>query len=161
MKRIFAIAGAAVLATSVSSGPVFAAMPGLGVFDTVGERSALTHTVQAKKRRGPCRAGDAYDRQLRHCKGADSAVYAPGDSAAGRCKAGDRFDTRRKDCVGADKQRRPADMKQAVSVADSKKAVAERRRKNREAVALKQGCNAGDTWNNRRKMCLHYYAPKK
>jgi hypothetical protein len=161
MRRIFAIAGAAVLAASVSSEPVFAAMPGSGVFDTVGERSALTHTVQAKKRRGPCRAGDAYSKEQRQCKGADSAAYAPGDSAAGRCKAGDRFDARRKDCVGADKQRRPADMKQAVSVADSKKAVAERRKKRREAQAMKMGCNAGDTWNNRGKMCLHYYAPKK
>ncbi|MEQ8196077.1 MAG: hypothetical protein RIB59_16470, partial [Rhodospirillales bacterium] len=118
MKRVLGTAAVAfamvsmVSAISMWSGSVAAAMPGIGVDGLMSKPSALKIDVQAKKRRGPCLSGDAYDKATRQCKGADSAAYASGDSAAGRCRAGDRYNARGKDCRGADKKRYPADMKQ-------------------------------------------------
>ena len=138
-------------------------MPGSVALDTAQAGASLKQNVQARKkrRRGPCVSGDTYNKVDRSCKGAGSAAYARGDRAAGRCKAGDRYNSRKKVCRTKDKKRYPADMKMAASIADSKKAVKERRMKRRSARASKFGCNPGDTYSNRRKMCVHYYKGKK
>ncbi len=137
-----------------------AAMPRVDLADQARNQSLLKQLIQNKRYRGPCRRGDEFNRAQRQCKGATSAVYAPGDPAAGRCKAGDYYATRRQDCIGPDKKRYAANAKQAVSFTQSKKAAKDRRQKRQAALAKKHGCKSGDGWNRRKKMCVHYYKGK-
>ncbi|MGY8991362.1 MAG: hypothetical protein ACKVHL_07215 [Rhodospirillales bacterium] len=158
------VTGTLMFGVSASSSSIKApAVPALYVLDSETVGTSLKHNAQFKKkrRRGPCVSGDAYNKADKSCKGADSASYARGDRAAGRCKAGDRYRARKKVCRTKDKKKYPADMKVAASLADSQKMVKERRMKRRDKRAQKHGCNPGDGWSRRRKMCVHYYPGKK
>ena len=165
LERIIGM-GLVIIATfmfGVSASSKTVGVPALSTLDVAKEGASLKYSVQFKKKRhrGPCISGDTYNKADRSCKGADSAAYARGDRAAGRCKAGDRYRARKKSCRGKDRKSYPADMKLAAAISDSKKMVKERRMKRRDKKAQKHGCNPGDGWNRRRKMCMHYYKGKK
>jgi hypothetical protein len=156
------IAAMLAFGVSASSMPVFDAGKAIKVKPFNTAAAFKTSDEQVRKRwRGPCVKGDRYDKKQRSCQGADSKPYARGDRAAGRCKPGDRFSGKYKNCRTKDKKTYKPSKSFASSFAESKKSVKDRRMKRGAALAKKHGCNAGDGWNRRRKMCVHYYKGKK
>lgn len=156
------IAAMLAFGVSASSMPVFDATKAIQEKPYKEAASIDRNKKPVRKRwRGPCVKGDIYNKKERSCKGADSKSYARGDRAAGRCKPTDRFSSRYNNCRTKDKKTYKPNKSFAASLAASKQRVKDRRNKRRAALAKKHGCNAGDGWNRRRKLCVHYYKGKK